>query len=134
MWCLFLLLWGGYKCCKCCKYFTPAAPVPCPLPTDVAAQAAVVSERLRGVLGDSSDENEAAPLNSPVPVTVPAPRLAPSHQSVSTICLGLRNSGAGQGKMQLDGRCERLLCLPRAGNTFLLLCPLSCPAQTVPVF
>ncbi|TRZ15413.1 hypothetical protein HGM15179_011660 [Zosterops borbonicus] len=54
---------------------------------DVAAQAAVVSERLRGVLGDSSEENEAAPLNSPIPVAVPAPRLALSHQSVVDLLL-----------------------------------------------
>ncbi|NXY38456.1 FANCA protein, partial [Pomatorhinus ruficollis] len=54
---------------------------------DVAAQAAVVSDRLRRVLGDSSEENEAAPLDSPVPVAVPAPRLAPCHQSVVDVLL-----------------------------------------------
>ncbi|NXB77300.1 FANCA protein, partial [Donacobius atricapilla] len=54
---------------------------------DVAAQAAVVSGRLRGVLGDSSEENEAAPLNAPVPVAVPAPRVAPCHQSVVDLLL-----------------------------------------------
>lgn len=69
-----------------CKRFTPAVLVPlssCPLPADVAAQAAVVSDRLRGVLGDSSEENEAAPSDSPIQVAVPAPRLAPCHQTVS---------------------------------------------------
>uniref|UniRef100_U3JK75 FA complementation group A n=1 Tax=Ficedula albicollis TaxID=59894 RepID=U3JK75_FICAL len=54
---------------------------------DVAAQIAVVSDRLRGVLGDSSGENEAAPLNSPIQVAVPAPRLAPCHQSVVDLLL-----------------------------------------------
>ncbi|KAL2300085.1 hypothetical protein Nmel_012045, partial [Mimus melanotis] len=54
---------------------------------DVAAQTAVVSDRLRGVLGDSSEENEAAPLNSPIQVAVPSPRLAPCHQSVVDLLL-----------------------------------------------
>ncbi|NXR54761.1 FANCA protein, partial [Hippolais icterina] len=54
---------------------------------DVAAQAAVVSDRLRGVLADSSEEDEAAPLNSPVRVAVPAPRLAPCHRSVVDLLL-----------------------------------------------
>ncbi|NXA81273.1 FANCA protein, partial [Thryothorus ludovicianus] len=54
---------------------------------DVAAQVAVVSDRLRGLLGDSRQENEAAPLNSPVPVAVPAPRLAPCHQRVVDLLL-----------------------------------------------
>ncbi|NXO93156.1 FANCA protein, partial [Certhia brachydactyla] len=54
---------------------------------DVAAQIAAVSDRLRGVLGDSRQEEEAAPLNSPVPVAVPAPRLAPCHQSVVDLLL-----------------------------------------------
>ncbi|XP_056356532.1 Fanconi anemia group A protein isoform X1 [Oenanthe melanoleuca] len=54
---------------------------------DVAAQIALVSDRLRGVLGDSTEENEAAPLNSPIPVAVPAPRLAPCHQSVVDLLL-----------------------------------------------
>ncbi|NXP40454.1 FANCA protein, partial [Leiothrix lutea] len=54
---------------------------------DVAAQAAVVSDRLCRVLGDSSEENEAPALNSPVPVAVPAPRLAPCHQSVVDLLL-----------------------------------------------
>ncbi|NXP65724.1 FANCA protein, partial [Chloropsis cyanopogon] len=55
---------------------------------DVAAQLAVVSDRLRGVLGDSSEEEEeAAPFSSPVPVAVPAPRLAPCHQSVVDLLL-----------------------------------------------
>ncbi|NXY62735.1 FANCA protein, partial [Callaeas wilsoni] len=53
----------------------------------VPAQIAVVSDRLRSVLGDSSEENEAAPLNSPVQVAVPAPRLAPCHQSVVDLLL-----------------------------------------------
>uniref|UniRef100_A0A8C3UX59 FANCA protein n=1 Tax=Catharus ustulatus TaxID=91951 RepID=A0A8C3UX59_CATUS len=54
---------------------------------DVAAQTAVVSDRLRGVLGASSEENEAAPSNSPVQVAVPAPRLAQGHQSVVDLLL-----------------------------------------------
>ncbi|KAM7040481.1 Fanconi anemia group A protein isoform 3-T3 [Acridotheres tristis] len=54
---------------------------------DVAAQTAVVSDRLRGVLGDSSEENEAAPSNSPIQVAVPAPRLAPCHQRVVDLLL-----------------------------------------------
>ncbi|NWY65623.1 FANCA protein, partial [Erithacus rubecula] len=54
---------------------------------DVAAQIALVSDRLRGVLGASSEENEAAPLNSPIQVAVPAPRLAPCHQSVVDLLL-----------------------------------------------
>uniref|UniRef100_A0A8C3NQW3 FA complementation group A n=1 Tax=Cyanoderma ruficeps TaxID=181631 RepID=A0A8C3NQW3_9PASS len=54
---------------------------------DVAAQAAVVSDRLRGLLGGSSEEDGAAPLDSPVPVAVPAPRLAPCHQSVVDLLL-----------------------------------------------
>ncbi|RLV92424.1 hypothetical protein DV515_00013771 [Chloebia gouldiae] len=53
---------------------------------EVAAQLAVLSDRLRGVLGDSS-ENEAAALNSPVQVAVPAPGLAPCHQSVVDLLL-----------------------------------------------
>ncbi|NXV06034.1 FANCA protein, partial [Cettia cetti] len=54
---------------------------------DVAAQAAAVSDRLRRVLGDSREEDETAPRDSPVPVAVPAPRLAPCHQSVVDLLL-----------------------------------------------
>uniref|UniRef100_A0A8C5U7D5 FA complementation group A n=1 Tax=Malurus cyaneus samueli TaxID=2593467 RepID=A0A8C5U7D5_9PASS len=54
---------------------------------DVPAQVAVISDRLRGVLGDSSEENEAAPLNSPIPVAVPAPRLEPCYQRVVDLLL-----------------------------------------------
>ncbi|NXU39219.1 FANCA protein, partial [Drymodes brunneopygia] len=55
---------------------------------DVAAQVAVVSDRLHRVLAeDSSEENEAAPSNSPVQVAIPAPRLAPCHQSVVDLLL-----------------------------------------------
>ncbi|NWR96384.1 FANCA protein, partial [Motacilla alba] len=54
---------------------------------EVAAQLAVVSAGLRGVLGDSSEENEAAPSNSPVQVAVPAPGLAPCPQSVVDLLL-----------------------------------------------
>ncbi|OWK56677.1 Fanconi anemia group A protein [Lonchura striata] len=54
---------------------------------EVAAQLAAVSDRLRGVLGDSSEEKEAAALNSPVQVAVPAPGLAPCHQSVVDLLL-----------------------------------------------
>ncbi|NWT04324.1 FANCA protein, partial [Mionectes macconnelli] len=54
---------------------------------DVPAQIAVISDRLRSVLGDSNDENEAAPLNSPVSVSIPAPRLEPCHRSVVDLLL-----------------------------------------------
>ncbi|NXK64878.1 FANCA protein, partial [Sylvietta virens] len=54
---------------------------------DVAAQAAVVSDRLRRVLADSGEEKEAAALGPPVPVDVPAPRLAPCHRSVVDLLL-----------------------------------------------
>ncbi|KAJ7424215.1 Fanconi anemia, complementation group A [Willisornis vidua] len=54
---------------------------------DVPAQIAVVSDRLRSVLGDSSAEDEAAPLNSPIPVSIPAPRLDPCQQSVVDLLL-----------------------------------------------
>ncbi|NWU16526.1 FANCA protein, partial [Cephalopterus ornatus] len=54
---------------------------------DVPAQIAMVLERLRSVLGDSNDENEAAPLNSPIPVSIPAPRLEPCHRSVVDLLL-----------------------------------------------
>ncbi|NXP19943.1 FANCA protein, partial [Scytalopus superciliaris] len=54
---------------------------------DVPAQIAVISDRLRSVLGDSSDENEAAPLDSPIPVSIPAPRLEPCQQSVVDLLL-----------------------------------------------
>lgn len=63
----------------------------CYLPADVPAQIAVISDRLTSVLGHSSDENEAATLNSPIQVDISAPRLEPSHQSVSTIWLWVRN-------------------------------------------
>ncbi|KAK4814447.1 hypothetical protein QYF61_018545 [Mycteria americana] len=55
---------------------------------DVPAQIAVISDRLASVLGHSSDENEAATLNSPIQVDVSAPGLEPCHQSVGTIWLG----------------------------------------------
>ncbi|KAF1552131.1 Fanconi anemia group A protein, partial [Eudyptes schlegeli] len=54
---------------------------------DVPAQIAVISDRLASVLGHSSDENEAAPLNSPIQVDVSAPRLEPCHQSVVDLLL-----------------------------------------------
>ncbi|XP_014797993.1 PREDICTED: Fanconi anemia group A protein isoform X1 [Calidris pugnax] len=54
---------------------------------DVPAQIAVISDRLESVLGHSSDENEAATLNSPIQVDVAAPRLAPCHQSVVDLLL-----------------------------------------------
>ncbi|NXE95106.1 FANCA protein, partial [Menura novaehollandiae] len=54
---------------------------------DVPAQIAVVSGRLRSVLGDSSEEHEAAPLNSPIQVAVPAPRLEPCHGRVVDLLL-----------------------------------------------
>ncbi|XP_010081510.1 PREDICTED: Fanconi anemia group A protein, partial [Pterocles gutturalis] len=54
---------------------------------DVPAQIAVISDRLASVLGPSSDENEAAPLNSPIPVDISAPRLEPCHQSVVDLLL-----------------------------------------------
>ncbi|XP_039414345.1 Fanconi anemia group A protein isoform X1 [Corvus cornix cornix] len=54
---------------------------------EVPARIAVISERLRSVLGDSSEEDGAAPLDSPVQVAVPAPRLAPCHHSVVDLLL-----------------------------------------------
>ncbi|KFO93362.1 Fanconi anemia group A protein, partial [Buceros rhinoceros silvestris] len=54
---------------------------------DVPAQIAVVSDRLASILGHSSDENEAATLNSPIHVDISAPRLEPSHQSVVDLLL-----------------------------------------------
>ncbi|NXR62394.1 FANCA protein, partial [Rhadina sibilatrix] len=54
---------------------------------DVAAQAALVSDRLGAVLADSSEQNRAAASDSPVPVDVPAPRLAPGHQNVVDLLL-----------------------------------------------
>ncbi|NXI18637.1 FANCA protein, partial [Irena cyanogastra] len=53
----------------------------------VAAQLAVVSDRLRGVLAGSSEENAAAPSSSPLRVAVPAPGLAPCQQSVVDLLL-----------------------------------------------
>ncbi|XP_026712844.1 Fanconi anemia group A protein [Athene cunicularia] len=53
---------------------------------DVPAQIAVISDRLASVLGHS-DENEAAALNSPIPVEVSAPRLEPCHQRVVDLLL-----------------------------------------------
>ncbi|NWU30580.1 FANCA protein, partial [Dyaphorophyia castanea] len=54
---------------------------------EVPARIAVISDRLRGVLGSSSEENGAAPSDSPVPVAIHAPRLAPQHQSVVDLLL-----------------------------------------------
>ncbi|NXD30610.1 FANCA protein, partial [Spelaeornis formosus] len=54
---------------------------------DVAAQVAVVSDRLRGLLAGSSQQDEAAASSSPVQVSIPAPRLAPCHQSVVDLLL-----------------------------------------------
>ncbi|NXN47102.1 FANCA protein, partial [Rhinoptilus africanus] len=54
---------------------------------DVPAQIAVISDRLKSVLGHSSDENEAATLNSPIRVDISAPRLEPCHQSVVDLLL-----------------------------------------------
>ncbi|KFQ59664.1 Fanconi anemia group A protein, partial [Pelecanus crispus] len=52
---------------------------------DVPAQIAVISDRLTSILGHSSDENEAATLNSPIQIDISAPRLEPCPQSV--VCL-----------------------------------------------
>ncbi|NXL61628.1 FANCA protein, partial [Chordeiles acutipennis] len=54
---------------------------------DVPAQIAVISDRLASVLGHSGDENEAAPLNSPIQVDISAPKLEPCHQSVVDLLL-----------------------------------------------
>ncbi|NXI97977.1 FANCA protein, partial [Psophia crepitans] len=54
---------------------------------DVPAQIAVISDRLASILGHSSDENEAATLNSPIQVDVSAPRLDPCHQSIVDLLL-----------------------------------------------
>ncbi|NXE83520.1 FANCA protein, partial [Cochlearius cochlearius] len=54
---------------------------------DVPAQIAVISDRLASVLGHSSDENEAAALNSPIQVDISAPGLEPCHQRVVDLLL-----------------------------------------------
>ncbi|NWX41782.1 FANCA protein, partial [Steatornis caripensis] len=54
---------------------------------DVPAQIAVISDRLASVLGHSSDENEAATLNSPIQVDISGPELEPCHQSVVDLLL-----------------------------------------------
>ncbi|NXO54445.1 FANCA protein, partial [Aramus guarauna] len=54
---------------------------------DVPVQIAVISDRLASILGHSSDENEAAILNSPIQVDVSAPRLESCHQSVVDLLL-----------------------------------------------
>ncbi|XP_058669615.1 Fanconi anemia group A protein [Ammospiza caudacuta] len=57
---------------------------------EVAAQLALVSDRLRGALGDSSEDNEdneAAPCSSRVRVAVPAPGLSPCPQRVVDLLL-----------------------------------------------
>ncbi|NWV96087.1 FANCA protein, partial [Machaerirhynchus nigripectus] len=54
---------------------------------EVPARIAVISDRLRSALGGSSEESGAAPPDSPVPVALPAPRLAPCHQSVVDLLL-----------------------------------------------
>ncbi|NXA07491.1 FANCA protein, partial [Sapayoa aenigma] len=53
----------------------------------VPAQIAMVSDRLQSVLGDRSEECEAAPLNSPIHVCIPAPRLEPCHRRVVDLLL-----------------------------------------------
>ncbi|NWX24828.1 FANCA protein, partial [Aegotheles bennettii] len=54
---------------------------------DVPAQIAVISDRLAGVWGHSSEDKEAAAPNSPIHVEVSAPRLEPCHQSVVDLLL-----------------------------------------------
>uniref|UniRef100_A0A8C4XLK7 FA complementation group A n=1 Tax=Falco tinnunculus TaxID=100819 RepID=A0A8C4XLK7_FALTI len=54
---------------------------------DVPAQIAVISDRLATVLGHSSDQNEAAALNSPIQVDISAPRLEPCHKGVVDLLL-----------------------------------------------
>ncbi|XP_054245618.1 Fanconi anemia group A protein [Indicator indicator] len=54
---------------------------------DVPAQIAVISDRLRSVLGHSSDEKEAATSNSPIQIDISAPRLEPSHQPAVDLLL-----------------------------------------------
>ncbi|XP_010279742.1 PREDICTED: Fanconi anemia group A protein, partial [Phaethon lepturus] len=54
---------------------------------DVPAQIAVISDRLASVLGHSSEENEAAALNSSIQVDISAPKLQPSHQTVVDLLL-----------------------------------------------
>lgn len=58
---------------------------------DVPAQIALISDRLSSVLGHSGDANDTATLNSRIQVNVFDPKLEPCHQSVSAICLGMRN-------------------------------------------
>ncbi|XP_009078660.1 PREDICTED: Fanconi anemia group A protein, partial [Acanthisitta chloris] len=54
---------------------------------DVPAQVAVVSDRLRSVLADSSEENEASPFNSPIQVDIAASRLESCQQRVVDLLL-----------------------------------------------
>ncbi|NWX36771.1 FANCA protein, partial [Notiomystis cincta] len=51
---------------------------------DVPAQIALISDTLGSLLADSREDNEAAPVTSPVQV---APRLTPCHQSVVDLLL-----------------------------------------------
>ncbi|NWI68423.1 FANCA protein, partial [Todus mexicanus] len=54
---------------------------------DVPAQIAVISDRLASILGHSSEENEAATLNSLIQIDISAPRLEPSHQPIVDLLL-----------------------------------------------
>ncbi|KAM6253137.1 Fanconi anemia group A protein [Porphyrio hochstetteri] len=54
---------------------------------DVPAQIAVISDRLSSILGHSSQEKEAAALNSPIHIDISAPGLEPCHQSVVDLLL-----------------------------------------------
>ncbi|NXL83252.1 FANCA protein, partial [Alectura lathami] len=54
---------------------------------EVPAQIAVISDRLSGVLGHSSDESEAAAPKSQIQVNISDPKLEPCHQSVVDLLL-----------------------------------------------
>ncbi|XP_050834843.1 Fanconi anemia group A protein isoform X3 [Serinus canaria] len=97
---------------------------------EVAAQLAVVSDRLRRVLGDSSEDNEAAPSSSPVRVALPAPGLAACPQSVPAP--GLAACPQSVVDLLLTSFCQTLLAASsfnppdRQGPCLSLLVKMMC--------
>ncbi|NXH06331.1 FANCA protein, partial [Loxia leucoptera] len=103
---------------------------------EVAAQLAVISDRLCRVLGDSSEDNEAAPSSSPVRVALPAPGLAACPQSVvdlllTSFCQTLL-AASSFNPPDRQGPCLSLLVKMMCGHRNLLpallgrLCQLIC--------
>ncbi|XP_059713549.1 Fanconi anemia group A protein isoform X7 [Haemorhous mexicanus] len=97
---------------------------------EVAAQLAVVSDRLRRVLGDSSEDSEAAPFSSPVRVAMPAPGLAACPQSVPAP--GLAACPQSVVDLLLTSFCQTLLAASsfnppdRQGPCLSLLVKMMC--------